>query len=390
MNARRALSRVRVPDEQGAEERTWDVVRSAYQRDAPIARRRRLPRPVGVAAAAVVVAGVVALSPAGATVRRFVDRAFGVPRAARVLVSLPAPGRLLVSGSDGTWIVAASGSARRVGPWTEASWSPHGRYLAVTARNELAAVNASGALQWSLVRRDVSDARWYSPTGYQVAYLSSNELRVVAGNGSGDQLLARPVAHVAPAWRPNHPYELAYITVNGELMVRDSDTGAQLWSANPHIRVRQLAWSANGTRLLALSHATALLYAADGRPLATRRAPGGGTITAGALSPDGRQLAIVSAGASGAVTVYSHTARRTLARRVLAGVKLGQVAWSPNGQWLLISWPAADQWVFVRVSGQPHIAAVSRISQQFSTTLIPSTRFPRLEGWCCEARGATR
>ena len=181
-----------VPDEQGAEERTWDVVRSAYQQGAPRARRQTFRRPVGVVAAAVVVASAVALSPAGATVGRIVDRAFGVPHAARALVSLPAPGRLLVSGSDGTWIVAANGSARRVGPWREASWSPHGRYLAVTARNELAAVNTRGALQWSLVRRDVSDARWYSPTGYHVAYLSGNELRVVAGNGTGDLLLARP------------------------------------------------------------------------------------------------------------------------------------------------------------------------------------------------------
>jgi WD40-like Beta Propeller Repeat len=389
MNAKRALNRVRVPDEQGAEERTWNVVRSAYQYGAPRARRQTFRRPVGVAAAVAVVASAVALSPAGATVGRMVDRAFGVPHAARALVSLPAPGRLLVSGSDGTWIVAANGFARRVGPWREASWSPHGRYLAVTARNELAAVNTHGALQWSLVRRDVSDARWYSPTGYNVAYLSGNELRVVAGNGTGDLLLARPVAHIAPAWRPDHPHELAYITANGELMIRDSATGAKLWSANTHTRIRQLAWSADGERLLALSAMGADVYAADGH-LVAKRATNDGPMTGGAISPDGRQFAIVTAGGSGAVTVYGHKAGRAFAHRVLTGVKLGQVAWSPNGQWLLISWPAADQWVFVHVSGQPHIAAVSRISQQFSRTLIPSTHVPRLEGWCCVAEGTTR
>lgn len=390
MNAKRALSKVRVPDELGAEERTWDVVRSAYQQSAPRARRQTVRRPAGIAAVAVVVAGLLALSPAGATVSRLVDRAFGVPHAARALVSLPARGRLLLSGSGGTWIVAADGSARRVGPWREASWSPHGRYLAVTAHNELAAIDTRGILQWSLTRRDVSDPRWYTPTGYEVAYLSGSELRVVAGNGTADQLLARPVAHVAPAWRPGHAYELGYITAKGQLVIRDSATGAKLWSANPPTRISQLAWSATGTRLLALSHTAAILYAADGRVLATRRVPGGGTIVAGALSPDGRQLAIVTAGGSGAVTVYSHTGGRTLARRVLAGVELGQVAWSPNGRWLLISWPAADQWVFVRVGGQPHIAAVSRISQQFSTPLITSTQFPRFEGWCCQAGGDTR
>lgn len=387
MNAKRALSRVRPPDESGAEERAWTVVRSAYQLAAPQARRQTFRRPVGALVVAMAVAGATALSPAGATVSRLVDRAFGIPHAARALVSLPAPGRLLVSGSEGTWIVAASGSARRVGPWRQASWSPHGLYLTVTAHNELATVNTQGALQWKLVRPHVSDPRWYSPSGYRVAYLSGNELRVVAGNGTGDQLLASPVAHVAPAWRPDHPYQLAYVTAGGELVLRDSTTGAKLWSAPRRGRIRELAWSATGERLLALSPTGLRVYAADGQLLFTR-APGG-PITDGAISPDGGQLAIVTGGADGAVTLYGRAAGRTHARRVLAGVNLGLVTWSPNGRWLLISWPAADQWVFVRASGQPQIAAVSHIAQQFSN-VIPSTHMPRLEGWCCDAPGATR
>jgi hypothetical protein len=258
----------------------------------------------------------------------------------------------------------------------------------VTAPNELAAVSAQGRLQWRLVRPDVSDPRWYAPSGYRVAYLSGSELRVVAGNGSGDQLLAAAVARVAPAWRPDHPYQLAYVTAGGELVLRDSTSGATLWSTRPLVHIRQLEWSANGERLIALSSSAARVYAANGH-LLVEEAPDGGPLIDGAISPDGRQVAIATGGPAGGVTVYSRSAGRTLAHRVLAGVKLGQVAWSPNGRWLLISWPAADQWVFVRASGQPQIAAVSRISQQFST-LIPSTRVPRLEGWCCDTQGAAR
>ncbi len=386
MNAKRALSRFRAADEDDAEERAWVVVRSAYQQREPGPHRKSFRRAVAVAATSIVVAGMVALSPAGATVGRLVDRAFGVPHAARALFSLPAPGRLLVSGSNGTWIVAANGSAHRVGPWKYASWSPHGLYLAVIARDELAAVNTRGVLQWALARPEVSDPRWYSPSGYRVAYLSRDELQVVAGNGTGDRVLAVPVAHVAPAWRPGHPYQLAYITANGRLVVRDSTTGAKLWSTNAHAEVRQLTWSADGKRLLALSRSTALLYATDGHLLATWRPPGGGQLTSGALSPDGRAVAVVTRAVSSAVLIYTPTGGHPVARRVLTGVKLGQIAWSPNGQWLLVSWPAADQWVFVHTTGRPQIAAVSRISQRFSTA-IPRTRFPRLEGWCCTAPG---
>jgi hypothetical protein len=70
-------------------------------------------------------------------------------------------------------------------------------------------------------------------------------------------------------------------------------------------------------------------------------------------------------------------------RQLFAGAGVGTVSWSPDGRWLLVDWPAADQWVFLRVAGTPHVTAVSRIAQQFSTR----GAFPRLEGWCCTARG---
>ncbi|MGH2909779.1 MAG: WD40 repeat domain-containing protein, partial [Solirubrobacteraceae bacterium] len=330
-----------------------------------------------------------ALSPAGATVGRLIGRALGVRHAAPALFSLPAPGRLLVSGPGGTWTIAANGSARRIGRWSAASWSPHGRYLAVTDRDAVAAVNPRGVVQWALARPDVSDLRWYSPTGYRLAYLSGGALRVLAGDGTGDHLLAVDVAHVAPAWRPGHPYQLAYMTAAGRLVVRDGDTGATLWSARPRTCVRRLAWSADGERLLVLSRTRVLVYAADGRLITHRPAPGGGQIVDGALSPDGRIVALISGGPSSGAILERLTAPESAGRRVLAGVGLGQVEWSPNGRWLLVNWPAADQWVFVRVAGRPRIAAVSNIARQFATRGASGTH-QRLEGWCCAAAGARR
>ena len=74
-------------------------------------------------------------------------------------------------------------------------------------------------------------------------------------------------------------------------------------------------------------------------------------------------------------------------RQVLAGAGVRAISWSPDGRWLLVSWPAANQWVFVRVTGAPRVAAVSRIAQQFSSGTRAARSFPQIEGWCCTAEG---
>ena len=113
--AERALIGVRAPNEPGAEERAWTTVKAAYlerPRSTP-ARRRRPLAAVPLVAACL---AAVALSPAGATVTRIINRAFSPPHIARMTgLSLPAPGRVLVSSARGTWIVSAGGSVRRLG-----------------------------------------------------------------------------------------------------------------------------------------------------------------------------------------------------------------------------------------------------------------------------------
>src|SRR5437016_14247581 len=133
-------------------------------------------------------------------------------------------------------------------------------------------------------RPQVADPSWFAPTGYRVAYLSGNDLRVAAGDGTGDHLLAARVARVAPAWRPGNPYELAYLTARGRLVVRDGDSGLRVWSARPGVSVRELAWSADGQRLLVLSHREVLLYDASGRLVSKLGASRGAPILDGALS----------------------------------------------------------------------------------------------------------
>ena len=67
--------------------------------------------------------------------------AVGIEHAEPALFSLPAPGRLLVVSADdgGVWLVKSNGFMRKLGPYSDAEWSPHGLYVIATERNELVA-----------------------------------------------------------------------------------------------------------------------------------------------------------------------------------------------------------------------------------------------------------
>jgi hypothetical protein len=382
VNVQRELSRLRAPDEHAAGRRAWEVLRTAHREHTPV-NRRRPKRTVALVPAVIALAAALALTPAGATVTRLISHALGVPHAARTLLPLPAPGRLLVSAHGETWIVSADGARHQLGAWRQASWSPHGLYIAVASSNEIAAVNPHGTIQWALTRPAVSDPRWYAPTGFRVAYRSAHTLRVVAGDGTDDRQLATNVAAVAPAWRPAHPYQLAYLTPH-HVVLRDTDTEQVIWT-RPASGAHKLAWSADGTRLLILSRHSARVLTGTGKTVASI-ANRPGPLLDGSLSPNGRTIALVRGGATPGVAVAHLGPSRPRLTTVLPGPGMQQVLWSPNGRWLLISWPDADQWAFVAVAGQPRIAATSRIAQQFQRGSHPNG-FPQLDGWCCTAPG---
>jgi WD domain, G-beta repeat len=350
------------PLDSGAESRAWGLVRAAYAERT--AARRRSGLRVAVAAAALGTAiAAAALSPPGRAVVDAVRRSIGIEHAAPALFRLPAPGRLLVSASTGSWVVAADGTKRRLGPYTEAVWSPHALYVAAATRNELAAVDASGTVYWTIAGPAISLPAWGGTrTDTRVAYLSHGRLHVVGGDGRGERSLGR-AAPVRPAWRPSQPgaFGLAWVTSAGRVVVGVPGR-APLWRSTAYTpRPRLLAWSPDGRRLAVATSDQLLLF--DGR-----------TGTAVGLSVPGvRSLAY---GPGGRLAVARNRSIELVSRdgstRTLfsAPSRPSGLAWSPDGSWLLTSLPRSDQWVFI---GR-RVLAVSHIRAQFGGAAS-------LDGW---------
>jgi hypothetical protein len=391
----RELRRLEAPSEGEAALRAWELAAAEFERvERPPARRRR-PWPRRAVLAAVAAAGVAALaiSPAGASVVRWVGDRFsspGVKHAKPALVSLPAPGRLLVNSRDGAWVVSSDGSKRLLGPYRDATWSPHGLFVAAVRGHSLIAVDTRGQVHWTLPRVPRPELPSWSPgDGFRVAYLSGSTLRVVGGDGRGDHLLAGGVAPVAPAWRPGGEHVLSYWTTDGRIVTREADSGRVLWRASAGDTLPlALQWSAGGKALMVLGPRRLELL--DGRSGAVLKLLSLGTglrLTAAEISPDGRTLALARFDAAedrSELFFLSVPSRGWHARRVFPGAgRFGNVRWSPGGRWLLVTWRDANQWLFLRSAPAKRLLAVSNIGRAFEPDRTGTAGFPAAGGWCC-------
>jgi len=359
----RRLRETPVPGEAEAEERSWELVRRAYAERAPApspqrTRRALLALAVGAAALAF------GLSPAGARVGELVGDVVGIGAedAKPQLRSLPAAGELLVESEQGVWIVREDGSKRLLGDYDQASWSPRGLFVAATLDRELVALEPDGDVRWTIPAPGrVRDPRWGgNELDTRIAYRSDEDLRVVPGDGdqSEDRLIARDVAPQAPAWLPPspdskldvepEPHLLAYLDARGRARVVDADGGEQIpASAVDRSRLDELG----------------------------RR---------GVVSPGGRVRARVER--RGGRSTLSVTDEHDRAVLFASRGRLTDPTWSPDGRWLLLGVPAADQWLFIRADRPGRLVAFDRISEQFDPGGSGEGRFPRVADWILPER----
>jgi hypothetical protein len=58
----------------------------------------------------------------------------------------------------------------------------------------------------------------------------------------------------------------------------------------------------------------------------------------------------------------------------------GDVAWSPDAKWLLVTWPSANQWVFLHGA---RVRAVANIEEQFPRADRLGPMLELAGRWCC-------
>jgi hypothetical protein len=389
---RELFRETRAPDEEAAEERSWNVVRAAFEGGdrAPAVRHWNRLR-VAVAVLTLAVLAAAALSPAGEAVGDWVRDVVkpGRKQAEKALTALPAAGRLLVISDQGPWVVQQDGSRRLLGRYDDASWSPHGLFVVATTSNQVVAVEPSGHVRWSLGRAGpVRRARW-SPDGFRIAYLDRQSLRLVAGDGIRDHALVRQVAPTAPAWQPGAHRVLAFADWQGRVRVIQADSKRLLWRSSPGDIPTQLSWSADGKRLVALAGHGFREFNDRGTLVQDVRLPAGLRAVAGAFSPSSGGFALVrySSRSGNSQVVLLRPGTNRPERRIFSGVgRFSALSWSPNGRWLLLTWRDADQWLFIRSAAVRRVQAVSNISRQFNPAARREPEFPSLGGWCCPSQ----
>jgi len=390
---RRALQQIQAPDELDAQRRAWSVARAAFQAREPLSWEKR-HRGSLLAAAAAVVLLAAAISPPGralvGSVRDAVTDESPPPLPA--LTSLPARGPLLVNSKAGPWIVGSDGSKRRLRGWWEGAWSPDAEFAVATRQRELAALDLDGGIRWSIARTGiVRGARWSSevnPRDTRIAYLNGRALRIVGGNGQGDKELRRVVGRTAPAWRPD-AFELAFSTIDGRIELVDAETAKTVWRTVPGEVPKQLVWSEDGERLLALGDQSLRVLTANGRKLFSLRLPVGPSGVV--FVRDSHRFVMVryspATGRSDLVLLQAEVDPGEARFLYSAPGEFGSLAMSPNGNWLLVGWVNADQWLFLRLTAAK-VVAVSDIARQFgvSTEGKPIAKaFPTSVSWCCPA-----
>lgn len=387
---RAALDEVEAPEEHRAEERSRRVVEAAFAEQRAAARpRRNTALRAGLALAGSGLVAAFALTPAGAEVSGWIadQMQLGSDDAEPRLTSLPASGSLLVESEAGVWTVTDDGSRRLLGDYERATWSPSGLYAGVTDGPEIRAVAASGETRWVRppASAEISALGWSTDDGDRIAYLvEGTELHVMAADNSRDSVLDPTVSRVTPAWRPDNSEteivrQLAYADADGTVRVVDTETGREIFNQVTPAGLRELEWDPRGDALLLVGRKSIELRSGSGTATSwAARGPGNRAArwTEASPAPRGDRIAAVSRSrGKSTVAILSQGGPEEL---ITVPSRISSVDFSPDGEWILLGLPDADQWLFVRAR-DGEVKAVSNISSQFESP----GEAPRVAGWCC-------
>ena len=334
-------------------------------------------------------------APPGADVREWIADAIDVGEedARPVLGSLPAPGSVLVESREGAWVLHEDGSRRRLGDYDARDLVAERPLRRCRAKGrELFALDPAGDVRGggSLPPRRSDRSTGRTDEGYRVAYVAGEELHVVAGDGTGDVTLDDAVDARAIAWRPETSptravHELAYVDADNRVTVVDTDSAAGAAGAPERLPRR---WSRSNGRPTATGcswsqRSFALTFEGDGTT--AFKGPIASGFSEATLSPDGETDRCGAAGQGGRYRAEaapvragegSESACSTRAAPTSGSSTFGAPTFSPDGEWILLPWPEADQWLFIRIADR-RVVPIADISRQLDADGRGATVVPR-------------
>jgi Tol biopolymer transport system component len=136
----------------------------------------------------------------------------------------------------------------------------------------------------------------------------------------------------------------------------------------------RLEWSSDGRRLAVVAPSKIVVLDANGKRVRWVSTLSG-QLLAAAFQPGTHRLAVQARFARRSEVRLVDLDHPGHARLLFAGPgDFGEIAWSPNGRWLLVDWPTANQWVFLHGS---RVRAVANVASQFGQALQLA------DSWCC-------
>jgi Tol biopolymer transport system component len=204
-------------------------------------------------------------------------------------------------------------------------------------------------------------------------------LRIVAGDGTGDHLLAVHARGAPPAWDPLRLHTVAYYS-SGAIELRNADTGHLVWRTRVAAPPTDLGWSTDGRYLAVTSAHKVTVLTRQGRVHHTVTTLAQRFIGA-AFQPRTHELALSIRTETGSAVGLVDADRPGHGKTLFAGPgSFGDSVWSPDGRWLLLAWPTADQWLFLHGS---RVRAVGNIKEQFPRDDDQPPRLEFDQRWCC-------
>ncbi len=183
---------------------------------------------------------------------------------------------------------------------------------------------------------------------------------------------------MAPAWSPTHRFAVTYVSGSSTVVLRSAD-GHVLWRRQVDVLPAALQWSTDGS-LLAVRSAHRIVVLDRAGRLRRTISSLGSLLTASAFKPGTHSLAVVARAPTRTELRLVDVDQPGRSRLLFAGPGVfGDIVWSPDATTVLVDWPTANQWVFLR--GQA-VHAVA-IGAEFPRSDDVRPRLLVAERWCC-------